>query len=47
MHMQSKWLDQLFRKKNEEDNEQWPDDVSSGPLCFFFYTQNDAVLGLN
>jgi len=31
----------------EEDNEQWPDDVSSSPLYIYIYIQNGAVLGLN
>jgi hypothetical protein len=38
-----------FIRVKDEDNEQWPDDMSSSPLYIYIYIyiQNGAVLGLN
>jgi len=41
MHLQIRLQSSFFRVK-EEDNEQLPDDASSGPLLFLM--QNGAVL---
>jgi len=41
MHLKNSSLSCHFRAKIGEDNEQLPDDASSGP--FFFLNRNDAI----